>query len=112
ARAGGGNGLILAGPQRGTAGELLELGVQSDQIGARVIFAGAVSTGRTPIPPCPGVTAGLASPIRLGASFINANGEARLSIRIPFAARGRTLYFQALDLSNCVVSNLRSIPID
>ncbi len=112
ARVGGGNGLILAGPPQATAGRSLELGVQSDQIGARVVFAGAVSTGRTPIPPCPGVTAGLASPMRLGASFINASGEARRSVRIPLAAKGRMLYFQALDASDCVVSNVVAIPVD
>lgn len=111
-RAGGGNGLVLAGPAAGTAGESVELVARSDRIGARILLAGAGATGQTPIPPCPGLTAGLASPVRLGSTLVGASGEVKRSVLVPPAAGGRTLVFQALDLTDCVLSNVVAVPIE
>lgn len=108
----GGNGLVLAGPQEGRAGDSIELVAQSREIGARIYFAGAITVGQSPVPPCPDVMAGLDSPRRIGSAAIGLDGEARLTVSIPRAAQGKTLYFQALHHPACVISNVIGVPIE
>ncbi|MFG0330742.1 MAG: right-handed parallel beta-helix repeat-containing protein [Phycisphaerales bacterium] len=77
--------------------------------GERVVVAYSLRTGREKVSICPGVFTDLDAPISLGESVANEFGfGVSRSMTVPRSARGRVMYFQALNLDACEVSNLVS----
>lgn len=100
------NDLTILAPRSGAAGATNELIAISATPGSRVYFVYSFGAGNAPLPGCPGVRIGLASPRFVGSSVANADREARLEVFVPRAAAGRTTHLQAVDPSQCTVSNV------
>ncbi len=101
--------LTLLGPQPGNAGTVNGLRLTGCTPGARVRFYYSQFGGGTLVPGChhtDGVTLQLENPILAGAATANQNGVATLTRFIPPAAQGRTFLIQALESSDCKISQL------
>jgi hypothetical protein len=103
-----GGGLLLAPPVPGLPGQSNTLVASGAGAGNRVAFLRSSSAGSSPAPGCPGVSLGIASPVRMGIGTADAGGSASVDTTIPGGAAGRTVLFQAYDRNTCVVSNVVS----
>ncbi|MFG0330744.1 MAG: right-handed parallel beta-helix repeat-containing protein [Phycisphaerales bacterium] len=94
------------GPFTGRSGEIPFGGARP---GDRVYFAYSFQTGREKVSICPGVFTDLEAPVGIGTSVADEQGAGFSPSRVVReAARGRVMYFQALNLDTCEVSNLVS----
>ncbi|GEM_PF-6387534 len=98
--------LTILGPRGTGAGSTNELIAVSATPGSRIYFAIGFAQGSRALPGCPGVNIGLSAPRVVGSSRANAEQEARVSVFVPGAAAGRTIYLQAIDPAHCEVSNV------
>jgi len=98
--------LILTGPTPGVAGMENTLSVSGATPNERVYFIHGFIPGSTAIPGCPGDSAGINSPRILGFSEADFEGNASYTAFVPGGASGRTILFQAVEIANCIVSNL------
>lgn len=95
----------LIGPSPGIAGAFNELEVVEAEPGADVLLVYGFSMGETTLPECGDVTVDIAAPRGILARADEA-GHVEFRGYIPPEGRGKTLLFQAVDLSTCYVSNL------
>ena len=102
----GARSMVLADPIPGVANTLNVFSVSGAVDGHRVYFAYALQSGSTGVPGCPGLVVDLKNPKVMGSDIADPNGDASISIFVPNAASGRTIYFQAADKDACEVSNL------
>jgi len=98
--------LILAGPTPGLAGINNTLSVSGATPNERVYFIYGFVPGSTAMPGCPGDSAGINSPRILGFSEADFEGNASYTAFVPGIANGRTILFQAVEIANCIVSNI------
>ncbi|MBL1217833.1 MAG: hypothetical protein D8M59_10095 [Planctomycetes bacterium] len=98
--------LTVLGPRPGLAGEVNEFITTSATSGNRVHFVYGMAEGSRQVPGCSGVYVGIQSPMIFGSAVADMNGEARLSMYVPGAAAGRTVYLQAVEPATCTVSNV------
>jgi len=75
--------------------------------GAQVFFFGAQRQGEAAIPQCPGTTLSLHRPILMGHERADQNGQARITFRFSMDMTGDLLFFQAVEVLGCRVSNVR-----
>lgn len=97
--------LQLALPEPGVPGQDATFRVNWTTPGDRVYFAYSLRRGRTRVPGCGDLFTALARPAVLGSAVVDANGEASITVPIPEAARGRTVYLQAAVPGACAVSD-------
>ncbi|MHC4540800.1 MAG: hypothetical protein ACYS74_13625, partial [Planctomycetota bacterium] len=90
----------------GVAGMDNTLSVSGATPNERVYFIYGFVPGSTAIPGCPGDSAGINSPRILGFSEADFEGNASYTAFVPGRASGRTILFQAVEIANCMVSNL------
>ncbi len=100
--------LLLEGPYPNVAGHKnhfdVYLGSKPDHV---VRLYGSYSTGNAAIPECPGVSLNLGAPWRLlGESRTDFKGRVEFAPIIPSGLTGRTVYFSAVEVDVCRVSNL------
>lgn len=98
--------LTILGPRGQGAGSTNELIATSASPGSRIYFAVGFATGSREVPGCPGVNVGLSAPRVIGSAIANTDLEARIPVRVPGAAAGRSVYLQAIDPSHCEVSRV------
>ncbi len=96
----------LLGPVPGTAGKINQFAAGGALPGSRVFFVYSLRTGSTGVPGCPGLSVDLRGPEVFASVTSDAAGFVSLEVFVPGAAAGRTVYFQAVDLDGCQVSNL------
>ncbi len=108
--AGGGIALVLSRPSPGIAGQLNSWTVTGATPGAWIGVWGGVA-GRTPIGPCPGVSAGITQATRIGRAQADARGTAVVTRRIPAGYSGFTATFQAIEAASCVLSQTEAVTI-
>lgn len=101
--------LNLEGPTPGRAGERNMLRVSQARPGDGIHFFCGLSPGEFPIPGCSGAAIDIANPIYLGRATADADGQALLSFFVPEKARGRTIYFQALQHTTCLRTRLAGL---
>ncbi|MBL1216031.1 MAG: hypothetical protein D8M59_00885 [Planctomycetes bacterium] len=77
--------------------------------GERIRMFGSARTGSTPIPGCPGITAGITDATMIGTAIADDQGIAQVSMFIPRNLKKRDLYIQALEHTNCRLSDLQTI---
>ncbi len=76
--------------------------------GERVYFVWGLIPGSTNVPGCPGMTfdiANLSMSNMFGFDEADAEGNASVTAFVPPAASGFTVLFQAVEITNCIVSN-------
>ncbi len=100
--------LELAAPVPGVAGGANDFVLADATPGENVKLVASANLGSTAVPGCPGVTLGMAAPKLLGAANADVNGDAVITKTIPATFSGRTVHFQAVELSTCRVSPLVS----
>jgi hypothetical protein len=98
--------LDFTGPIPGIAGMDNTFGVSGATPGEYVHFFYGLSPGSTGSFDCLGVTVDIDDPIRIGYAVADNNGVATITAFVPERASGRTILFQATEISNCEVSNL------
>ena len=101
-------GLVLGPPRPGLAGRdnTFEAAGQIDP-GEGVRFFWSDREGSGAVPGCPGVSLGIERPRRLGQEAgVPAGGYAATDARVAAGFAGRTLYYQALNVDQCMVSNV------
>ncbi|TAH34331.1 MAG: hypothetical protein EYC70_15400 [Planctomycetota bacterium] len=99
--------LTLLEPTPGIAGQVNILVANNATPNAGVHFAGGRLPGATLVNCGAGtITLDMADPRRLGLSFADAFGSAGISGNVPASLAGATILLQAVDSSNCEVSNL------
>ncbi|MCC6910276.1 MAG: hypothetical protein IT430_20270 [Phycisphaerales bacterium] len=98
--------LTILGPRGQGAGASNELIAVSAAPGSRIYFIVGFAMGSSGVPGCPGVNLGIAEPRLTGSAVADANQQATLRVNVPAAARGRTVYLQAIDPARCEVSNV------
>lgn len=96
--------LVLLTPVPGIAGIANSFSVIGAAPGAEVHFVYAAARGSTPIRACPGLTVGLARPARFAAAIADGSGVASVTFFVAIEAGGSTIWLQAVDPANCVVS--------
>ncbi len=101
----------LIGPTPGVAGKVNEIELVAASPGAQVRLLYGPESGSSKIPECPGVVVDIAHPRSVDV-IAGAEGNATVSIHIPKGVKGGRLLFQAVDLSNCDVTNLIVRTID
>lgn len=74
--------------------------------GHQVAFVGALTTGSTSIPSCPGEAVDLSAPRVLGSAVADSMGNATLVVDAPPALAGRSAWLQLVDVTACAVSDL------
>lgn len=74
--------------------------------GGSITFAYSFRFGSARVPGCPGLEVWIDSPTVITNRRADSSGVAELSIFIPTGAIGRTVFVQAADRENCLVSNL------
>lgn len=104
--------LTMLAPRGDGAGAPNELIATSAAPGAHVYFTFGTATGQRNVRGCPGVNLGVRSPQIIGSAVADAHREARLMIDIPRAAKGRTVFLQAVDRTNCEPSNVLRITLN
>jgi hypothetical protein len=102
--------LTLTGPDPGSAGTNNTLSVSGATPGERVYFGYALRQGTTNVPGCTGETIELRNPKIIGFEEADSFGEASITVFVPGGASGRTVLFQAAELTNCLISNLVTHP--
>jgi len=102
----GGGGMTLADPSPGLAGIENTFSVSGATPGAAVAFLFSRDEGSTEVPGCAPLEIGLDGASVVGSSTADANGNASVSVVIPPGASGTTIFFQSVDRSACVASNL------
>jgi hypothetical protein len=98
----------LTGPDPGMTGMDNTFYASGATPGERVYFIYGFVTGSTNVPGCPGVTADILAPRIIGFDEADQDGNASITAFVPGGASGRRLYFQAVEVANCLVSNLIS----
>ena len=65
----------------------------------------------TPVPGCPGVRLEIKTNMQqvVGAAIADASGDVAIERVVPCAARGREIFFQAVEQSSCSVSNMSNL---
>ena len=69
-----------------------------------IYLLGSLNPGSTPVPPCPGLVAGLRSPSVLGSGRADASGTFSTSLNLPATLAGRRVYVQAVDVTRCTIT--------
>ncbi len=95
----------LLGPTPGGVGMDNQFAAGGATPGSTVHFVYAFSSGSTNVPGCPGLTLDLRSPQLFASVPSDADGFARLEVFIPSAASGHVIFFQAVEVDGCQVSN-------
>lgn len=98
--------LALAPPNPGNANAVNDLVVMNATPGATVHFVYGLASAPTPVPGCAGLSVFVQAPSIAGAAVVDGNGEATLSRFVSGAARGRTIYIQAVERSTCTPSTV------
>lgn len=93
-------------PAPGEAGVTNKFKAAGAANGATVRFYYGSATGQTAVSGCSNVYVGIADASVLGESTAGSNGAAVYEASVPGGWRGQTRYLQAVDLSDCRVSNL------
>lgn len=97
----------LSDPDPGLAAATSTIIVTNADSGDLVGLGLAVALGSTSVGGiCPGLGIELANPVLAGTKITDAFGIAKFSGYVPASLVGVTLYFQALDVSACEVTNL------
>jgi len=95
----------VIGPTPGRAGELNTIEVVEGTPGAEIRVFHGTASGKSAIDGCPDGVVDIADP-RSVLLIADEAGRATMHLYIDEAARGKRLFFQAVDLSNCDVTNL------
>jgi hypothetical protein len=98
-------GLVLADPAPGIAGQPNTFTANGATANDNVAFYLAFAPGSSPVAGCPGLTVQLQSPRRFGIDAADAQGNASLTRTMPPGFAGHTVLFQAVERSTCRVSN-------
>ena len=100
-------GLVLVGPDPGTAGAFSTFLAGGGVPGDTVEFYSASALGSDPVNQCPGVSLGLANAKRIGSDHVVGalSGIAETDKRFG-SVSGETFYFQAVNKTTCVTSNV------
>lgn len=98
--------LTLRDPDPGLAGTLNTLATAGSDPGDEVYFVYSLTAGSRAVPGCPGLSVDLGAPQILGSSPANSAGNASLAANVPGAASGRTVLIQAVNVTDCIKSNL------
>lgn len=93
-------------PHLGEAGVSNKFKAAGAASGATVRFYYGSSTGQTAVSGCTNVYVGIANASVLGEATAASNGAAIHEASVPGGWTGLTRYLQAVDLSDCRVSNL------
>ncbi|MCL4199522.1 MAG: hypothetical protein KJZ69_18665 [Phycisphaerales bacterium] len=96
--------LVLLTPFPGIAGFANSFSVIGAAPGAEVHFIYAAARGSTPIRACPGLAVDLANPTRFAAAIADGSGVASVPLFVAGPAHGATIWLQAVDPVNCLVS--------
>jgi len=99
-----GNALVLIGPEPGDTGQANTFTVTQAADGGAVFFLRSFTAGQTTIPAC-SADLDLGNPRLLGSDVADATGEASIQPFIPAGVSGRTVFFQAVQISSCLLSN-------
>jgi probable HAF family extracellular repeat protein len=95
----------VIGPTPGLAGMVNTIEVIEATPGAEIhVFLGSAA-GESPVEGCPGAVVDIADP-RIIPLTADDSGQATLSVLLPAETQGARLLVQAVDLSNCDVTNL------
>jgi hypothetical protein len=100
-----GNALILTGPQPGVTGQANAFTATQASPGGTVFFLRSFTAGQRTLPAC-GIDLGLGNPRLLGSATADATGVAVIERFIPIALSSRTVFFQAVQVSSCRLSNV------
>ena len=95
----------LIGPSPGTAGTLNTIEIIEATPGAPIQVCLGTAAGESPVGGCGGAVVDIADP-RSVLAVADESGAVTLTFSLPSAAQGTTLLVQAVDLSNCDVTNL------
>ncbi len=98
--------LALAPPSPGRANEINDFVASNATSGSTVYFAYGLASGATNVPGCPGLALFLNAPAIAGSAVADGGGVATLTRFVPPAARGRTVFIQAIERSTCTPSNV------
>lgn len=98
--------LALEPPSPGRVNEVNSLVASNATPGATVYFAYGLSSGVTNVPGCSGLAVFLGAPAIAGSAVADGSGVATLSRQVGSAARGRTIFIQAVEQSSCTPSNV------
>jgi hypothetical protein len=104
----GPSGITLNDPSPGLAGQVNTFSVTDATPGNNVFFVYGFQPGSTPVPGCSGTTldiANLTMNNMFGFDAADQDGNASVSAYVPAPASGILVRFQAVELSNCIVSN-------
>ncbi len=99
-------GLTLQPPDPGLVGQPNALVANGAAPGNRVYFGYGFSRGTIPVPGCPGAVISIRNVQVAGSAPVNALGNARFAATVPGGISGRTVLLQALERSDCAVSNV------
>lgn len=98
--------LALSSPTPGTAGEVNKIFADNAVPGSEIYFAFGPIPGTTPVPGCPGLEVDIAFPVVSQPVHADSQGQAEFSKIVPASASGMTILIQAVEPSQCRVSNL------
>jgi hypothetical protein len=100
-----GDALTLNALDPGVTGTTNTLLFRGATPGERVLLTFGFMSGTTAIPPCPGLSLGIASPRLRGSFTADANGEIALVADLGGRFSGLTVFAQALERRTCRLSN-------
>jgi len=100
------SGPRLYEPNPGVAGVKNAIRVGGVPMGDSVRLYTSLKVGEKALSGCPGAVLNLKKPDKLGKSVANAKGNAKFRSKIPASTAGNRVYFQAVNMDTCEVSNL------
>jgi chitinase len=96
----------LAGFQPAIAGADAALFGLGFQPGATVFIIFGLAAGSPAMPGCPGLSAGIAAPLILAPTQVDADGRIELPLTLPAVIAGLSVLLQVVDPVNCTVSDV------
>ncbi|KAA3609596.1 MAG: right-handed parallel beta-helix repeat-containing protein [Planctomycetota bacterium] len=99
---------VLGGPTPGTVNTQNSWSLSGATPNGAAQFAYGLTSGNLPVPGCPSVISGLGQAALFGTTTAGSDGTVAVSAFVPASASGRLIYFQALDVNTCRLSEVRT----
>jgi uncharacterized membrane protein len=101
--------VFLTAPPSGSAGTTVTFAVDAATPGATIDFHHGTGGGASPLAGCPAGNLDVANAALLGSSVADASGHAALTVFVPAALSGTTVWFQAAEPAACRVTNVERV---
>lgn len=103
-----GSELSLSNPVPGTVGVPNQVTVNRANPGSEIYFTFGPAPGKASVPGCPGLEVDIAFPLVAQPILADGQGQAAFTSDVPVFMSGNTILIQAVEPSQCKVSNLVS----